>query len=249
MFVPLLLTLHVWQAPPLRPPALDPVELASVIPAPLVLDALLAQAPQLADPHAGSFSGAEVAAGAAGSIVGSAAAIAGSLVIALAACAVDNSHSEIPACVVWGMLAWGVGELALPPLFTAAGANLASSNPLAGSFGRAVGYAYAAEGLGLVGSIVLGVASEAAFRNSGGAVFLLSFALVQLLAMPIAASYGLHDGATVAVNPAKPGPAQLTPEAPPPPQFAPPPSYTPEAPPPPVTVPPPPMTFNFAVPF
>lgn len=245
MFVPLLLTLHVWQPPPLRAP-LEAPALASALPVPELFDALLAQAPpQLSDPYVGSISAEEVVGGAVGSLGGSVAAAVLSLGFGLTSCAVTGTGGEVPGCVIGALFVWMLGQLALPPLFAAGGANALSNPPIAGSFGRAVGYAYAAQGLGLVASVVVGFGAEAELKN-GGAGFLIAFAIVELLVLPNAASYGLHDGPPVSI-PAVPS---VAPPPAAPPQDAPPPLYTPPAaPPPPVSLPPPPPVVGFAFPF
>ena len=162
------------------------------------------------DPLQGSFRGLEVATGTLGGLAGSTAAMG----LAFAAFSIATPHATftvrpfgfsvtgnsagssdagLASAVVTSVLAWFL----LPPLGAGLGAALVATAPRSGSLARAFGYALLAE-----------LAVEVVFVALVGVVPALSSTAldvtnvaVNYAAMGLLASYGLHDGPVIWVQP------------------------------------------------
>jgi hypothetical protein len=225
LLLPLVLALHL-SVPTLRlPDSASPRLQLARFPAPTLAQLMDLQLPAPAalpvDPFKDSLRFGEVMGGAGTSLLTSVAGYAaGALVVVLLA---SNTGQDLPPGVIAAIAVYvAIQVFALPPLVALAEYAI-SDGPLAGSLTRAVGYAYAAQGVA-VGTLILGIVLSSAL-SSGALSFLtvVGFAALELVAIPIAASWGLHGGENAggpgeAVRPVPSLPPENTPpglEAPP----------------------------------
>jgi hypothetical protein len=142
-----------------------------------------------------------------------------------------------PDClVVAASMTAGLLELVTVPIAAAYAAKAVSQPPLAGSIGRALLYASAAQAVSIAGLAGL-VAASGGGSGAMVAVGVVFFLAMQVVGVPIAASLGLHGGSVATLDPGQrlapapnvaptPPPSAVPPELQPPPVYAPPPPAT-----------------------
>jgi hypothetical protein len=115
----------------------------------------------------------------------------GSLVAALAAPSTgqDLSPGAIAAISIYAAI-----QIFALPLLVALAEHALANGPLAGSLTRAVGYAYAVQGVA-VASVLLGILLSSALGSAAlELVTGVGFAVLELIGIPVAAALGLHRG-------------------------------------------------------
>lgn len=223
-----MLSLHL-ATPQLQPPALQPPRLMLArFEAPSLRQVVDLQLPPPAapvtsavDPYKGSLRLGEVGTGVSVALLGSAGALAGGTLVALALSSTSD-HGDVPASVVAGGMVYLALQLVVVPPLIALAAYAFADLPLAGSLGRAVGYAYAGQGMAL-GLVLLGALVAQASNSLGSAVAAIGVLSMELVGIPILASLGLHGGDNaLGRDELQPLAVPPSPEAPPP-QLMPPP--------------------------
>jgi len=182
-------------APFAPPPDAAPPSRAVTPAVPLVLEPAPPRDLHLVDMSKGSFAGGEFALGIVGAL-GVTLATTFTAVGVLANCTGSCSDGTTTS----GILLWFLSWYVLEPFVVSGIEVLIGMTPHAGTYAKSVGFGFAAEGIGLVGALILAFVSPTA-----SAVFLLA---VQLVGVPLAGSLGLHSG-DEAPGPDDPMPATL----------------------------------------
>ena len=231
--LPLALALHLAAA------QVPPVDLRAAAAA----EALRTDAARVAprgleiDRRANSVGGLEVFTASAGALVGAVAALGTGLAAVGLVGVTANSGDVLSTQIAAGLIVGMVSQQVLTPLFAALGARLASDGPRNGNLNKALGYAFLAQGSSTLVFIVTALAASTSDSSALTALAFGLYAVNELVGVPLAASYGLHQGDALEPAPAHTAPA---PPALPPPD-APPPMYVPPG----STPPPPPATVGF----